>query len=260
VISAPTADDEALRENRSRPSLARLVHRSDVSPPTGLDRLLVRINQEIFERGWSPPWIWSDADCRDYWASRTSEGSGNSPVEYARKDTAIVDTMADFWNPLVPTSASVMEIGSNAGANLERLRQLGYSRLEGIEINHHAVEEMRSVFPDLARVAKVRVGAAEEVLPQIPSSSVDMVFSMAVLHHIHPVSRSVFAEMVRIARSYICVIEPETITIPYIFARQYGRVFERLGCTSIRSLAIAPDRMRDVDCYDGYVARLFRAP
>jgi SAM-dependent methyltransferase len=240
--------------------LARLVHRSDVSPPTGLDRLLVRINQEIFERGWSPPWIWPDAVCRDYWASRTSESSGNPPAEYAGKSTAIVDTMVDFWNPLAPTSASVMEIGSNAGPNLERLRQLGYSRLHGVEINNSAVEAMRAAFPDLASVADIRVGAIEDVLPEVASSSVDMVFSMAVLHHIHPASRSVFAEMVRIARDYICVIEPETLTIPYIFARQYGRVFERLRCTSIRTLYIAADTIEDVDRYDGYTARLFRVP
>jgi SAM-dependent methyltransferase len=260
VISVSTEHKDAIRKIGSRLPLARFVHRSEVAPPTGFDRLLVRANQEIFERGWSPLWIWSDADCRDYWATCTSETPGNSPAEYAGKATAIVDTMVDFWGRLVPVSASVLEIGSNAGPNLERLRQIGYTRLGGIEINNSAVEEMRSVFPELATVADIRLGALEQVLPQIASSSVDTVFSMAVLHHIHPASRSVFAEMVRVARGYICVIEPETVTIPYIFARQYGRVFERLGCTSIRSLAITPDRMRDVDCYDGYMARLFRVP
>jgi SAM-dependent methyltransferase len=241
--------------------LGSVLHSNATAPPTGLNRLLVGTNQRAFERGWSPPWIWSDRRCRNYWSTRTSTSDGNSPAEIASKSTVIVDAMVAFWGPEISSSASILEVGSNAGPNLERLRQLGYTRLSGVEINDAAIEEMHARFPALAREADIHRGSLEEVLPRRATSSVDVVFSMAVLHHIHPASNSIFAEMVRVARDYVCVIEPETITVPYIFARNYGRVFERLGCTEVRKLEFGPAMLSAAtQVYEGYVARLFRVP
>jgi SAM-dependent methyltransferase len=241
--------------------LGSVLHNSSTVPPTGLNRLLVGSNQRMFERGWSPPWVWSDQRCRHYWSTRTSMSRGNNPADIASKSTIIVDAMVAFWGPEISSSASVLEVGSNAGPNLERLRQLGYAHLGGVEINDVAIEEMHTRFPTLARDADIQKGSLEEVLPRMADSCVDVVFSMAVLHHIHPASNSIFAEMVRVARGYVCVIEPETITIPYIFARNYGRVFERLGCTAIRKREFEPTMLSAAtQVYEGYVARLFRVP
>jgi len=241
--------------------LGPVTHRDDRAPPTGLQRLVVSANQRMFERGWSPPWVWSDQRCRQYWQTRTSDAQDNGPSSYAAKPTAVVDAMAEFWGPEVGPSSAVLEVGCNAGPNIEHLRQLGYARLSGIEINPAALEEMRSRFPELAKTADIHEGSLEQVLPRFADSSVDVVFSMAVLHHIHPSCHAVFGEMVRVARSYICVIEPETITVSHIFARDYGRVFERLGCTMIRRKEFHPASLAGVDAaYAGYVARLFRVP
>jgi SAM-dependent methyltransferase len=241
--------------------LGGLTHRDSTSPPFGVDRLLVGANQRIFERGWVPPWVWSDQRCRRYWATRTSTEAGNRPSDNASKPTAVVDAMVEFWSPDVSSSASVLEIGCNTGPNLERLRQLDYSKLSGVEINRASLEEMRSRFPTLARQVQIHHGSAEDALPRLADSSVDVVFSMAVLHHIHPASNSVFADMVRVARDYVFVLEPETITNSYVFARDYGRVFERLGCTMIRKREFQAENLAAVDeAYLGYVARLFRVP
>jgi len=65
--------------------------------------------------------------------------------------------------------------------------------------------------------------------------------------------------MVRVARRFICLIETEWITCSYVFARNYGRVFERLGAEQVRA-RITPDSIPGPlgDAYVGYVARLFR--
>jgi len=241
--------------------LGRLAHRESTASPTGLDRLVVSANQRVFERGWSPPWVWSDRRCRRYWTTRTSAAHGNKPSDYASKPTAVVDAMVDLWSPEVSTSASVLEVGCNTGPNLERLRLLGYSQLSGIEINGASLEEMRIRFPNLVRQADIKRGSLEEVLPRLADSYADVVFSMAVLHHVHPASNSIFTDMVRAARRYVCVIEPETITNSYIFARDYRRVFERLGCIMIRTREFQSPNLAAVDeAYVGYVARLFRVP
>jgi hypothetical protein len=64
---------------------------------------------------------------------------------------------------------SLLEVGCNVGRNLNDLHRAG-------------------------------VGPAETVLPTYAPRSVDLVFTMAVLEHIHPASRTVFAEIARVAR------------------------------------------------------------
>jgi SAM-dependent methyltransferase len=229
--------------------------------PSGLRKATTRLNQALFERGMTPPWVWSQERCQRYWSTRTSDGADNRPADYVAKDLAIVDLLHEFWSPEVAPSSALLELGCNAGANLERLRQLGYTDLAGIEVNPNAIEALREAFPAVAEEASLTVGSLEDVLPTLGADSVDAVYTMAVLLHLHPASDGVFDHMVRVARSNICVIEAEETTLAYIFARNYRRVFERRGWHEVRSLGITAERFPELaPAYSGYVARLFTAP
>jgi SAM-dependent methyltransferase len=233
-----------------------VLYHDDLSEPKGLKRLSVRANQALFERAIGPPWIWSAERCRAYWASQ-SDGV-NAPVMYATKSQTIVDLLHDFWQPEVQPDMSILECGCNAGANLAGLHRHGYEQLNAVEINSNAIEQLHESFPNLP--ATITHGALEDVLPTMPTNSVDVVFSMAVLIHVHPSSNAILEHMARIARRYVCVIEAEATTIGYIFARNYGRVFERYGCAQLRAAMLTSDEYPDVPDYWGYTARLLRAP
>jgi SAM-dependent methyltransferase len=184
------------------------------------------------------------------------ESDANTPSSYSHKPQAIVEFLHRFWQPEVSPEMSVLETGCNAGANLHGLKERGYNNLSAVEINPAAVREMRRAFPELQGV-EVRQGALEDVLRQMPSDSVDVVFSMAVMLHIHPSSDEIFAEMARVARHYICVVEAESVTLSYIFARNYRRVFERLGYAQLRSTHITEVAFPELSSeYFGYSARL----
>ena len=73
--------------------------------------------------------------------------------------------------------------------------------LAGIEINDAALQQLRVTYPELAASADLHLGAAETVLRELPDDSVDVIFTMAVLLHIHPSSAALFREIVRVARS-----------------------------------------------------------
>jgi hypothetical protein len=75
----------------------------------------------------------------------------------------------------VSPDSAVLELGCNAGANLERLRQLGYTDLAGLEINPTAVQELHEAFPSLAGEASVIEGSLERVLPTLETDSVDVI-------------------------------------------------------------------------------------
>jgi SAM-dependent methyltransferase len=238
-----------------------VLYRADLVAPHGARRLVSSLNQRIFERGITPPWVWSRDACQEYWRSQENRPDApNRPSSYAEKPTEIVDFLANFWSPEVGQADSILELGCNAGANLDRLRTLGYSQLAGIEINPAAIEEMRRSFPALAELATVSRGTFEEMLPALETSSVDVVFTMAVLLHVHPSSHAIFREMARVSRKYICVVEAESTTISYIFARNYRRVFEPLGWPQLKSVMITQPAFPHIGAdYRGYTARLFRS-
>jgi SAM-dependent methyltransferase len=239
-----------------RQAAAGVLYHTDLFPPRGPRRAAVRMNQALFERGIRPPWVWDEAECRTYWATRTDE-DGNNPADYAAKPQEIVEFLHQFWQPHVRPNMNILEVGCNAGANLHGLRARGYRDLSGVEINPHAIAELRRSFPDLADVP-VTEGPLEDVLPH--TEPVDVVFSMAVLLHVHPSSTAVFEQMARIGR-YVCVIEGESSTLRYIFARNYRRVFERLGCAQLCSVRLTEDAVPELGRnYYGYTARLFRGP
>ena len=225
--------------------------------------ILNTLNQRLMEAGVTTPWILTQTQAQEFWSTLTNDeqNMGNRPADYAQKPQEIVTWLHQFWSPEVGTDSSLLELGCNAGANLKGLYDLGYRRLAAIEINPHAIAEMGRVFPEVAATARISEGGLEEWLPQLPTNCFDVLFSMAVLIHVHPASRAIFPEMVRVARKYIAVMELETSPGDRIFARDYRRVFERLGCREVRSTVISPALHPQVSReYYGYTARLFAVP
>ncbi len=228
--------------------------------PRGRAKLSLALNRALVERGTRAPWMWSAERCQQYWATLERSVEGSAPNGYAAKSTEIVDFMHDLWKPEVTQADKVLEIGCNAGANLARLRQLEYSRLSGVEIDADSIAELRRTFPELAETV-IQQGRIEDVLPSSEPNGVDVVFAMAVLQHIHPSSNRVFAEMVRVARRHICVIELEQVVTYNHFCRDYSRVFEALGCRQLRATEISRSSSPKVaEVYHGYTARLFSVP
>lgn len=180
-------------------------------------RINLRLNQGLIERGHTPPWVWSREQCERYWRASGNGAEGNRPQDYAAKDRAIVDFLDRFWRPAVSPADEILEIGCNAGTNLDRLREHGYIHLAGVEINEAALETLGTVYPQLAATADLRLGAAESVLHELPDNAVDVVFTMAVLLHVHPSSTELFRDMARVARKYICTIEAESALAAYVF-------------------------------------------
>lgn len=238
----------------------RVDNEGNIVPPK---RFFSALNQKVIESGWSPPWVITHEECKTLWGSTESIDGfpANRWAYYVDKDTGIVEFLHRFWAPEIAPSDSILELGPNCGANLRKLDSLGYKNLSGMEIDRAAVDVMAKRFPELARRVTVKVGSLEESLLQTDSRSVDVVFTMGVLMHIHPKGSFIFSEMVRIARRFIVVVELETANCTYIFARNYRRVFQRLGCSQLKSAMITREAFPDVSrSYNGCIARLFAIP
>jgi SAM-dependent methyltransferase len=116
-------------------------------------------------------------------------------------------TIINMLCPLIGKENSILEIGCNTGRNLNHLWQAGYKDVRGMEISEHAVKRLRVEYRCLAMIP-VDIGPAEFSIQKYDRDSIDVIFTMAVLEHLHPDSRLLFNEIARVARKYVLAIEP----------------------------------------------------
>lgn len=187
----------------------------------------------------------------DYW--RSAEAMGNRPQDYLDASTDRSQYLLELVQLAGIDDPSILELGCNAGRNLAWLMQAGYARLSGIEISPAAVAALHSAYPALASAATIHTSPVEDVIRSFADSEFDIVFSMAVLVHIHSDSDWVMPEIARICGSCLITIEDELNETPRHFLRNYQALFEAQGFVQVLK--------RDCSHIEGlgpYTARMFR--
>jgi 2-polyprenyl-3-methyl-5-hydroxy-6-metoxy-1,4-benzoquinol methylase len=138
----------------------------------------------------------------------------------------------------VKTNASIIELGCDVGRNLYQLWQAGYKNLAGVEINEDVVRLMKERFPEMRPI--IYQGSIEDRIKEL--QEYDLVFTVAVLEHIHRDSEWVFPEIAKRARMLI-TIEGEKKNVSELhFPRNYKNVFEALGLHQIYEKVFEPER------------------
>jgi SAM-dependent methyltransferase len=197
----------------------------------------------------------SHQNLQDFW--RQPEPEGNKPNHYIAvvgRSAALLEMISDL-----PKDAHIIEVGCNVGRNIAYLYDHGYTNLEAIEINPHAVELLRKTYPQLADVP-VHIGTASEMLAGFDEQSFDLVFTMAVLEHIHPDESAVFDHMVRVGKEVLAIEPPGRLT-HRTFPHDIQDVFESRGLKQqwARSMKDFPSNAKDWSIHK-YVGRRFARP
>ncbi len=152
------------------------------------------------------------------------------------------------------SSVGTRPIGCNAGRNLDHLHRGGYTNLSAIEISQAAIDLFRSTYPAAAQATEIRVDAVENAVRDFTDGQFDLVFTLAVLEHVHKTSEWVFPEIARITGRLLITIEDERTHSWRHFPRNYGTIFGALGMVEVEQIANPPDLP------GGFVARVFRKP
>lgn len=170
---------------------------------------------------------------REYWKAPDSD---NDPVLYlgetggaSKRSEFLVERISSCVGP----ESAVFELGCNVGRNLAHLYASGYRRLHGLEINEGAIALFRRQFPETATAATIHVGAAEDIIRDLPDRTYDLSFTMAVLQHIHSDSEWIFEHLARITNTWCLTIEDEVTWSWRHFPRNYQPIFERYGLVQV---------------------------
>lgn len=178
---------------------------------------------------------------------------GNRPEDYAGAPPERSAFLLELVDGLKPRPQSTLEVGCNSGRNLYSLSEVGYTGLAGVDLLD-CDAAVRELFPGLLNKVQFAWGPAEDILPDVPCLSFDLVFTMAVLAHI-PQAQTVAACMASIAKCYIITVEDEHRGWPINHARVYKSMFEGLGFKQVQAI-FKPNAGEGVD--DCFVARVFR--
>ncbi|KYK28210.1 MAG: class I SAM-dependent methyltransferase [Theionarchaea archaeon] len=183
----------------------------------------------------------SRSDLHQYWKEPWDDL--NLPQFYLEGETRsqfLVEIVKRYARP----EARILEIGCNVGRNLNYLFLAGFRELSGIEINEKAIQILRQSYPEMAGHANIYNKSVEEAIRDFEDNEFDIVFTMAVLEHIHRDSEWIFSEMVRITRNFLITIEDERSVSWKHFPRNYKEIFESqivkqvevINCSAVEGL------------------------
>ena len=195
----------------------------------------------------------------EFWRQESPDGNFFTALASSTRSETVLCMMDGLLDP----SCSILEVGCNVGRNLHHFWGRGFRNLAGIEVSQAAVRRLRDSYPDLGGIP-VMVGPAELLLPGLPAASYDLVFTMAVLEHIHPSQSRLFSEIARASRKYVLAIEPR---VGHATHRQYPwdvvRCYEEAGLRVLRhaswrslwsgSVAEDPEWSYAFDDYDAWL-------
>jgi SAM-dependent methyltransferase len=185
-----------------------------------------RLSRLLGSLGITPPW---KKGSKKHWQSRET-GDEHGPEKYVQEDNSTYVLFEDLLK-VVGKDASFLEIGCNAGRNLNYLFRQGYRNLAGIEINKASINNtLKEHFPELYKTGRFYIGNAAHEIKKIPSKSYDVTFSIAVLEHIPPADKRLFFDMARVTRSYIAIITGDNSRV---YPHNYDIMFEEFGYKKI---------------------------
>jgi len=179
--------------------------------------------------------------------------TGNLPEEYVfgeERSVFLVNLIKKYESN---KSAKFLDIGCNVGRNLHYVQKEGYHNLSGIEISTNAVQLMKKEFPKLASDANIYNEPVEERIKLFTEKEFDVIYTMAVLEHIHVDSNFVFEEIARITKKTLITIEDEKSVSSRHFPRNYKTIFEKFGLKQIEEIHCASVGMNNKNVY----ARVF---
>ena len=225
-----------------------------------LDRAIKRTRVfKTLERKYFQEQISRDA-ILDYWSQPPDEG--NQPQHYLPEGGVEGEKISQFLLKIIDSYAErndkILEIGCNIGRNLDYLYRTGFLNLEAIEISEDAVKLLHETYPETASHAKIYNTPVESSIMDFADEQFDIVFTVAVLYHIHTNSDWIFPEIVRITRKYLITIENEYATTSWMhFPRNYKKLFQGIGMKQVEEIDCG--KVPEINShYNHFIARVFK--
>ncbi len=189
-------------------------------------------------------------DIINYWTYPNSDK--HLPDKYLDKKPRSFLLVSLLRKHKVELHKSILELGCNVGRNLSFLYLSGYRNLGAVEIDIVTINRLRQAFPYLRNIPVWNCAIENFDYHRFES---DVIFSMAVLQHIHPrVFEQVTRDILNNAKEFIVTIEDEDRVGNITWRRNYKNVFHIYPFRQVDVLQLG----RRQGLPKTFVARVFR--
>jgi pseudaminic acid biosynthesis-associated methylase len=129
------------------------------------------------------------------------------------------DIFSDFFQEL-DRDLSILEVGCNVGNNLSILRSLGFTNLQGLDVNSKAIGIASSRYPDIS----FHNSSIQSC--KLPSKNFDLVYTAGVLVHIHPDTLTdVIKKILSLSKQYVFGFESFSESPSDVFYRNSNNLY-----------------------------------
>ena len=177
----------------------------------------------------------SREELHNYW--QNPPPSENQPLRYLIPEERSIFLLELVEKHLVDSNSSILEIGCNVGRNLNVLHKK-YKNLAAIEISQKALNTGAENYPSLFRECKFYNSSIEDQLVIFKEKGVifDLIFSMAVLQHIHDQSIDQVLNLISSITKLVILVEDENCISERHFPRNYQELFEKRGFAQVEEI------------------------
>jgi len=155
-------------------------------------------------------------------------------------------------------ATTILEIGCNAGRNLIALGVEGYRKVFGVEISQKAVDFFTETTADMVWKPQIFCKAAEEFVADLMPYSVDLIYTMATLLHIHPDSEQLFQSIKNACKTHLMLIEYEGSDALTSSSRIWERNYAEIFSEEFDLVESEPVRGQCDSALEHYIYRLFK--
>lgn len=194
-------------------------------------------------------------ELHEYWRNPKDVGNYASMYEVPIERSNYL--LEVFKSLKIDTRSKILEIGCNTGRNLNFLFSSGFLNLYAIEISTIALKNFENAYPKTFDSTHIFNGPVENHIEMLENNSIDIIFTMVVLTHIHDVvANDVFYNMARVTKKYIILIEDEFGITQRNFPRNYKSIFEKHNMLQIKSERF--DGNHRIQLGSNFVMRVFK--
>ena len=133
--------------------------------------------------------------------------------------------------------SSILELGCRAGKNIAPLFDAGFEDICGVEEDARRVGLLSETHPRLGAIRIINA-PVKEAVTAFADGGFDVVFTVGFFEGPRGGHARLFAEMARVARSHLVIIEDERPRGTGDEAVNYRDVFEPLGFTQVEETAL----------------------
>jgi len=185
-------------------------------------------------------------EMHEFWISRD-----NIPNDNQIKRSKF---LLDIFKKHVDINFSILDVGCSYGRNINYLYKAGYKNIMGIEISKKAIDNFQIFYPEIADKVTISQGSAEKLLAEYSNGKYDVIFTMALLSHIHKSEKKIFIDLERVTNKILICVDDEMSISKYHNPRNYKKIFSNLGFNQIDMIRM---NIEEYGMSDNYICRVF---